>query len=55
MSVASALARGMLMQRDQLFPTAADAMLRNISRRTGQPLPELCQALVVTPVSSSGV
>lgn len=26
MSVASALARGMLMQRDQLFPTAADAM-----------------------------
>jgi len=40
------LARGVLMQRDQLSPAAADAQLRNISRRTGAPLREISEQLI---------
>jgi len=41
-----ALAQGIVMQREWVSPRAAEAFLRNISRRTGTPLREICERLV---------
>jgi len=41
-----ALAQGIVMQREWVSPMAAEAFLRNISRRTGTPLREICERLV---------
>ncbi len=45
-----ALAQGVVMHREGISPVAAHAALTDVSRRTGQPLRELCEELL----SSSG-
>jgi len=43
-----ALAQGMIMQRDGIDPSEAYVALRDESRRTGQPVRDICEALVGT-------
>ena len=41
-----AMAQGLVVHRDKVSPEVAYAALRDISRRTGQPLADVCEALV---------
>ena len=49
-----ALAQGMVMHRDSISHTAAHAVLRDVSRRTGRPLRDVCDQLVGYSASNRG-